>query len=138
MNPATSSASTATIAGPDRLTSVGQIAINVHDVPRAVAFYRDALGLTLLFEAPPTMAFFDCDGVRLMLSQPSEPQFDHPSSILYFRVADIDAAHTSLVARGVTFERAPALTARMPDHELWIGFFRDPDGNLLAIMSEKR
>ena len=73
------------------LGAIGQIAMNAHDIPRAVRFYRDALGMRLLFEAPPKMAFFDCGGVRLMLSLPENAEFDHPGSVLYFRVDDIDA-----------------------------------------------
>ena len=120
---------------PFGLARIGQIAVVVHDVQRSVAFYRDLLGMKLLFEAPG-MAFFDCDGVRLMLSLPSGPEFDHPGSILYFRVPDIQAAHQALRARGVSFLNEPHLIARMPDHELWMAFFRDPDGNPLQIMSQ--
>ena len=68
---------------------IGQIAVNVKDIDRAVAFYRDRLGLRFLFTAPPNMGFFDCGGVRLMLGVPTEPRFEHPSSILYFQVDDI-------------------------------------------------
>lgn len=117
------------------LDRIGQIAVTVHDVDRAVAFYRDRLGMTVLFQVP-TMAFFRCGEVRLMLSQPSAPEFDHPASPIYYRVDDIGAAHATLMERGVTFERAPAVTHRDEAHELWLAFFRDPDGNLLALMSE--
>ena len=115
---------------------LGQASINVHDVDLAVAFYRDKLGLRFLFQAPPKMAFFDCGGVRLMLSVAAKPEFDHPSSILYFKVGDIQAVARTLEARGVGFEAAPHLVAPMPDHDLWMAFFRDVDGNLLALMSE--
>lgn len=121
-----------------RLGSIGQIAINVKDLGRAVQFYRDTLGLRFLFEAPPQMAFFDCGGVRLMLGVASEPAFDHPASIIYYRVHDIRAAHQALQQRGVVFITAPHLVARMPDHELWLADFRDTDGNVLALMSEVR
>lgn len=117
------------------LHQIGQIAINVHNVARAVAFYRDTLGMRFLFEAPG-MAFFDCGGVRLMLGIPSAPEFDHPSSILYYKVPDIHATASAIESHGVTFESKPHLVAKMPDHDLWIGFFRDPDRNLLALMSE--
>jgi len=120
------------------LSRIGQIAISAQDVPALAAFYRDVLGLKHLFDAGPNLAFFDCGGVRLMLSQPSAPEFDHPSSILYFSVPDIDAAHAALVQAAVKIERPPQLTARLPDHELWICFFRDPANNLLALMGEKR
>lgn len=119
------------------LSTIGQIAITVSDVSRAVPFYRDTLGIKLLFQAPPNLAFFDCDGVRLMLSQPEKPG-ESFSSVIYFKVADIQAAHRTLVDRGVTFDQGPHLIARMPDHELWMAFFRDPDRNVLALMSEVR
>jgi len=119
------------------LSAIGQIAINVRDLQQATAFYRDALGIKLLFEVPG-MSFFDCGGVRLMLSRAEKPEFDHPASILYFRVPDIQAAHDTLAARGVRFEDKPHLVARMPDHELWMTFFRDMDDNLFALMSEVR
>jgi methylmalonyl-CoA/ethylmalonyl-CoA epimerase len=117
------------------LSRIGQIAIVVKDVERATAFYRDVLGMRFLF-AFPGLAFFDCEGVRLMLSRPEKPEFDHPSSILYFRVADIQQAYSSLRAHDVRFDDEPHLIARMPDHDLWMAFFRDLDGNALALMSE--
>lgn len=120
------------------LSAIGQIAMNAHDIPRAVRFYRDTLGMRLLFEAPPKMAFFDCAGVRLMLSLPEEPQYDHPGSVLYYRVDDIDQAYATLSERGVAFIDRPHLVARMPDHELWMSFFKDSEGNTLALMAEKR
>ncbi len=118
------------------LDSIGQIAIVVHDVPRAVAYYRDVLGLKFLFSAGPALAFFDCGGVRLMLGPASEPRFDHPASILYYKVADIGTAFATLKARGALVEREPQLTANMGTYELWIAFFRDPDDNILALMCE--
>ena len=123
---------TATGIGISRL---GQIAINAHDTGRATEFYRDVLGLALLFTAG-NLAFFDCGGVRLMLTPPEKPQFDHPGSILYFNVPDIKAAHTQMLASGVHFQDEPHLIARMPTHDLWMTFFHDPEGNLLALMSE--
>lgn len=119
------------------LSQIGQIAINVQDVERATAFYRDTLGMRFLF-AFPGLAFFDCDGVRLMLSRAEDPKLDHPASILYYRVADIEATHQALAARGVRFETGPHLVARMPDHELWLADFYDSEENLLALMAEKR
>ena len=119
------------------LESIGQIAITTHDLPRSVAFYRDALGLEYLFEAG-SLAFFRCGDVRIMLAVPENEEVDHPSSIVYFRVADIAAAREELVGRGVPFDDEPHLIARMPDHELWMTFFRDPDRNLLGLMSEVR
>src|SRR6266536_6547326 len=101
------------------LNQIGQIAINVHDTSRAVEFYRDSLGLQHLFTVG-RLAFFDCGGVRLMLSPPEKPEFDHPSSILYFKVDNIQAAYDRLVHREVKIEDKPHLVARMPDHDLWL------------------
>jgi methylmalonyl-CoA/ethylmalonyl-CoA epimerase len=120
------------------LSTIGQIAMTVKDLARAVAFYRDRLGMRFLFQVPPTLAFFDCGGVRLMLDVPQDKEVDHPGSPLYFTVADIDAAYAELKARGVDFRDAPHLIAKMPDHELWMAFFRDGEGNTLALMCEKR
>src|ERR1041385_1653822 len=117
------------------LNQIGQISINAHDLDRAVTFYRDTLGMKHLFAAGK-MAFFDCGGIRLMLAIPEKPEFDHPSSILYFKVDDIQHAHATLTARNVVFERAPALIAKMPTHDLWMAFFRDSENNLLSLMSE--
>jgi methylmalonyl-CoA/ethylmalonyl-CoA epimerase len=119
------------------LTAIGQIAINASDLPRATAFYREVLGLRLLFEVPG-MAFFDAGGIRLMLGVASEPKFDHPASILYYRVADIHAATTRLKAAGAVFLSEPHFIAKLPDHELWLAFLDDSEGNTLALMSEVR
>ena len=118
------------------LSTIGQIALTVTDVPRAVAFYKDTLGLKLLFQMP-AMGFFDCGGVRLMLSGSEKPGETY-GSVIYFKVAEIQGAWRELTARGITIEREPHLIARMPDHDLWMAFFRDPDQNLLALMSEVR
>ena len=115
---------------------LGQIQVRAHDVERASTFYQDALGLKLLFKAPPGLAFFDCGGVRLMIDSPEKPEFDHPSSILYFAVPDIQAAHAQMKQSGVRFEDEPHLIATMPDHDLWMTFFRDSEDNLMALMSE--
>ena len=117
------------------LSAIGQIAINVHDIDRAVEFYRDKLGMKFLFSAPPNLAFFDCAGIRLMLSPPARPEFDHPSSIIYFNVDDIQLAYATLSERGVVFEEQPAFVANMGTYDLWIGAFRDSENNLLAMMS---
>jgi catechol 2,3-dioxygenase-like lactoylglutathione lyase family enzyme len=117
------------------ISRLGQIAINVHDLDRATAFYRDTLGLPLLFTAG-ALAFFDCGGIRLMLSCPEKPEFDHPGSILYFTVPDIISAHREMLTRGVHFEDTPHLIAKMPTHDLWMSFFRDSEKNLLALMCE--
>ena len=119
------------------LQRIHQISIRAKDTARAVAFYRDILGLKLLFEAPPQLAFFDCGGVRLMLSPP-EPEFDHQGSVIYFAVDDIKAAHTALAAAGVQFRTDPHLIAKLPDREVWLADFPDSEGNVLALMSEPR
>ena len=123
---------------PSPPSRIGQVAITARDVPRAVRFYRDVLGLRFLFQPAETLAFFDCGGTRLMLSAPEKPEYDHPASILYYEVADIAAAHEALSSRGAVFEGEPHLVARLPDHDLWIAFFRDSEGNPLALMSEVR
>jgi predicted enzyme related to lactoylglutathione lyase len=120
------------------LSRIGQIAVVVHDLDRAVAFYRDVLGMKLLFQAPPKLAFFDCGGIRLMLSLPEEAEFDHPGSILYYKVEDIQGTWAVLRDHGADLRGEPHLLARMPDHELWMAFFRDTEGNTLALMSEVR
>lgn len=126
-----------TTTSPLALARLHQIAQPVHDTPRAVAFYRDTLGLRLLFEAPPSLAFFDCAGVRLMLSPPS-PGHHHPGSVLYFAVDDILASHETLLGRGVMFTSPPAKIATLPDREVWLAAFTDTEGNPLALMSEPR
>jgi methylmalonyl-CoA/ethylmalonyl-CoA epimerase len=117
------------------LTEIAQIAVNVHDLERATAFYRDVLELPLVLQAPG-LAFFRCGGVRLMLSRAEKPEFDHPASILYYRVRDIDAAHASLAAK-VHFEAPPRRVHRDAQHELWLAVFRDSEGNPLALFSER-
>jgi catechol 2,3-dioxygenase-like lactoylglutathione lyase family enzyme len=118
------------------LSRIGQIAMRARDLDRAVAFYRDVLGLPFLFKAPPQLAFFDCGGVRLLLDVPADGEFDHPGSILYFGVENIHAAHRVLAARGVVFRKEPHLLARLADREVWMAFFDDTEGNTLALMAE--
>jgi catechol 2,3-dioxygenase-like lactoylglutathione lyase family enzyme len=115
---------------------IGQVAVNVRDLERALAFYRDALELRFLFQAPPKMAFFDCGGVRLMLSLPETADLDHPGSILYLTVPDIHAAHQALAEKGVAFVAKPHLVARLEDHDLYLAEFHDSEGNPLALMGE--
>jgi methylmalonyl-CoA/ethylmalonyl-CoA epimerase len=115
---------------------IGQISIRALDLERATAFYRDVLQLRFLFAAGPTMSFFELGGIRLMLGLPSEPRFDHPASILYLDVADLHAAHARLAARGVVFEREPFMVAALATGDLWMAFFRDSEGNVLALQSE--
>jgi len=119
------------------LSRIHQISMRAHDVDRAVRFYRDTLGLPFLFAAPPSLAFFDCGGVRLMLSTP-EQGFDHPGSVLYFAVEDIRQMHEALTSRGVAFRTAPHKIATLADREVWLADFEDSEGNTLALMSEPR
>lgn len=116
------------------LKKIGQVAVTAHDVDRASAFYRDVLGMKHLFSIP-IASFFDCDGIMLMLTLPSKPEFDHPSSIIYFNVDDIHKATETLLARGVHFEEKPNFVADMGAYDLWMAFFRDSENNLLALRS---
>ena len=122
----------------ERPARIGQIAIPVRDVDRAVAWYADVLGLRLLFRAPPGLAFFDCGGVRLMLSRPDGPGAPTGAGVLYYAVPDISAAHATLSARGAAFIDAPHVVARLPDHDLWMTFCHDSEDNMLALMSDVR
>jgi len=118
------------------LSQIGQIFVNVKDLDRAIAFYRDTLGMTFLFQAPPNMAFFDCGGVRLMLGIADRPEIDHIASIIYYKVDDIEKFYEIFKARGVEFIIKPHLVAPMPTYDLWLADFRDSEGNILALMSE--
>ena len=119
------------------LSRIHQISMRAHDIERAVRFYRDTLGVRFLFTAPPRLAFFDCNGVRLMLSTP-EPDFDHPGSVLYFAVEDIGQTHETLASRGVAFRSTPHKIATLADREVWLADFEDSEGNTLALMSEPK
>ena len=118
------------------LSRIGQISVVVKDLPAAIAFYRDVLGMTFLFEAPPQMAFFDCAGIRLMVGVASAPEYDHPASIIYYVVDRIEEAAAILKGRGVHFDHEPRLVARLQTADLWLAAFRDPSGNWLQLMSE--
>jgi methylmalonyl-CoA/ethylmalonyl-CoA epimerase len=120
-----------------QLARIEQIAMPVRDLARATAFYRDRLGMKLLFDVPPHLAFFDCDGVRLALSISSDPMYDPPGSIVYYRVADIEASHVELEKRSVEFLQGPHKVAELGDVEIWMAFFEDTEGNTLALTSEK-
>jgi predicted enzyme related to lactoylglutathione lyase len=120
------------------LERIGQIAVNVHDLPRAVTFYRDVLGLQHLFDAGPTLSFFDCNGVRLMLSKPERPEYDHPTSVLYYKVTNLEMVHRDLAGKRVQFDGAPHKIASMPTYDLWMAFARDSEGNPFALMEEKK
>jgi methylmalonyl-CoA/ethylmalonyl-CoA epimerase len=119
------------------ITGIGQIAVNVQDLARATAFYRDTLGMRLLYEFPG-LAFFDCGGVRLMLARAEKPEFDHPTSTIYYRVADIQQSWRMLTDAGVRLEHEPQIIAKMPDHDLWMCFIRDSENNVVGLMTEVR
>ena len=118
------------------LSHIGQIFVNVKDLDRAVAFYRDLLGMTFLFTAPPGMAFFDCGGIRIMLGRADRPEIDHIASIIYYKVDDIQRVYEVFDARGIEFIIKPHLVAQMPTYDLWLADFKDSEGNILALMSE--
>jgi methylmalonyl-CoA/ethylmalonyl-CoA epimerase len=120
-----------------QIQGIGQIAINVHKFEEAVTFYRDVLELPMTFlnEEPP-MAFFDCNGIRLMLAVPISEEYDHPSSLIYYRVDNIHAAHQALLDKGITFEQNPHSVGQTATHDVWMAFFRDPDNNALAIVQD--
>jgi methylmalonyl-CoA/ethylmalonyl-CoA epimerase len=117
------------------LSQIGQVGIKVKDLDRAIEFYANKLGIQFLFQVPE-MAFFDCQGVRLLLGTPAVSSSDQGTSIIYFKVSDIHSAYEALNEKGVEFVREPHLINRADDHELWMAFFKDVDENLLAIMSE--
>ena len=117
------------------IDGIAQIALSVRDLPRATAFYRDTLGLRLLFEVPG-MSFFDAGGVRVMLGvQGGDP--GAKGTLVYFKVADMAATHAALQQRGVHFEQPPHVVGRTPTHEISLAFCNDPDGNLIGLMSER-
>ena len=121
-----------------RLSEIGQIAIIVSDVAKATTFYRDVLGLNFLFSAGPNLAFLGAGNVRLMLTKPEGAGEVGKNSILYFKVGDLTATHAAILARGAKNEHDPRLIAKLPNHELWMAFVRDPDGNVIGMMSEVR
>lgn len=121
-----------------RVEEIRQIAITVSDVGKVLPFYRDILGLKFLFSPAPHLAFLAAGDVRIMLSTPQGAGAPGANSVLYFRVEEIVSAHAALVKRGATGERSPQRVARLEDHELWIGSLRDPDGNLVGLLEEKR
>lgn len=121
-----------------RLDSIGQIHISVDDIDRAVAFYREVLGMKFLFDVPgQSMAFFDCGGVRLYLGQAESDAF-RSNPLIYYRVDDIHQARQTLSERGVTFEGEPHVVHKTDTHELWLAAFKDPEGNWIQLMSEVR
>ena len=125
-------------ASPPGVSEIGQIAIVVKDVTQATRFYRDVLGLKFLFSAGPNLAFLQAATVRLMLTTPEGQGEVGKNSVIYFKVDDLPRTHAAVVGRGAKNERAPGMIAKMPDHELWMAFVRDPDSNLVGLMSEVR
>lgn len=122
----------------NKILAIGQIAITVNDVEKALGFYRDILGLQFLFSPSPQLAFLKAGETRIMLSTPQGSGQVGANSILYFRTSDIEQTHATIIEGGATNERTPQLAAQMSDHELWLSFVRDPDGNLVGLMEEKR
>lgn len=119
-----------------RLDTIGQIHISVDDLPRAVAFYRDVLGMSFLFEVPgQPMAFFDCGGVRLYLGKPENESF-RSNPLIYYKVPSISNAYQALVERGVEFISEPHIVHSTATLDLWMTDFHDPEGNVLVLMSE--
>jgi len=119
------------------IETIGQIAIAISDLEKSVDFYKNKLGLTLLFEVSPNLAFFQCGDTRLMMTTLQGDKKDHNTSVIYYKVSDIQLTTEQLQQKGIVFERQPQLAAKMEDHELWIGFLRDPDQNLVGIMAER-
>ena len=117
------------------INGIGQVAVPVKELNRALSFYKDILGLPLLFNTD-TMAFFDCDEVRLLLSLPEEEQFATASSVLYFTVDDINRSYEKMKDNGVLFLDEPHVVAKMETTETWMSFFKDTEGNTHALMSE--
>lgn len=118
------------------ITRLTQVALSVHDMDRAVAYYRDVVGLHFLFRAP-NVAFFGLAGLRLMLGQAEPPDLKPAGTVLYFDVADLDTSYAELCQRGAESVSAPHRVARLGDNELWMAFFRDPDGNVFALSAER-
>jgi methylmalonyl-CoA/ethylmalonyl-CoA epimerase len=113
---------------------IAQIAITVTDLARAKDFYLNTLGMRFLFETGP-LVFFQCGDIRLMVTN-SEADKPRGGTILYFKVEDINAVFDELKSRGANLVDTPHLIARMPDHDLWMVFLKDPDENLIGVMSE--
>lgn len=120
------------------ITGLGQLGITVNDVQVALPFYTAVLGLEFLFAPIAQLAFVQCGATRLMLSTPQGAGEVGKNSIPYFQTTNIEQFYTTALQRGATGERAPQLAAQMSDHQLWIAFLKDPDGNLIGLMEEKR
>ena len=121
---------------PPGITGFAQVALNVRDLDRAVAFYRDVLGLTFLFSAPPSLAFLQCGPTRVMLNGNSQAPPPTGGPILYYAVPDIQTAFTAITAKGAPIKEAPKAIARVGGRDVWLGFTEDPDGHPVGLMSE--
>ena len=119
------------------IVSLGQVAITVASVARAKDFYTDVIGLEHLFDAGPNLVFLSAKNVRIMLTAPENEFNPGNNSVLYFKVDNVDSAHQSATAKGAQDAGAPHMIAEMSDHELWMGFVKDPDGNLVGFMEER-
>ena len=119
-----------------QIQSIGQIGINAKDQTRAVEFYKDVLGLPLLFETNG-LAFFQCGETRLLVSQAESKEFDHPGSVLYFNVEDLEGKVAAMKERGAEFLDEPHVVGKMGETEIWMAFFKDSEGNTLALMTER-
>ena len=118
--------------------AIGQIALNVKNTPESKEFYVGVLGLRFLFDAGPSLAFLDAHGIRIMLAAEGSETAGKPNATLYFRVRDLDQAYRTATAKGAVGADAPHLIAKMDDHDLWMAFLRDPDGNLVGLMEERK
>lgn len=118
-----------------KMNRIGQIAVPAKDIERATEFYKDKLQLPLYFNTE-TMAFFECDGVRLLVSLPEKEEFAHHSSVIYFHVEHIQQSYDELTSKGVSFIDKPHVVAKMGDTETWMAFFKDSEDNTHALMSE--
>ncbi len=119
------------------VSKIGQILIPVSDLARAVQFYKNTLGMTFLFEFPH-MAFFDCGGVRLLLETVKKGETkDFSTFLLYYQTPDIHGACQRLAEQGVQFHDQPHIVHQTDTYNLWMAFFKDSEGNMLALMQEK-
>ena len=118
------------------IIGLAQVALTVKDLDTATAFYRDVLGLPFLFSAPPGLAFFQAGATRLMLSAPTEGDGAGSHAILYYGVADIQAAFAAITRRGAAVKAPPHMIAKVGDKAVWLAAIEDPDGHTVGLMSE--
>lgn len=120
---------------PEIIQKIGQIGVPVKDINRALNFYKEKLGLSLLFNTD-SMAFFICNGMRLMLTLPEKDEFAISSSVIYFEVNNIKDTYENLLGKEVMFIDEPHVVAKMGQIETWMVFFKDTEDNMHALMSE--